>query len=222
MGGLGNRLFQYYEGLRCYDNPVFISYLIKKNIVTKLLNWRIRNISVFDEGFKENTIDGSFFLFFLQYSSYKLFSTNSYFEYFQPLIYEKKILDQLKKKILKNLNPNIMPEKSILHYRGDDTVWSKSHDKSLLNICNLIKPNLIVTDDLYNAKKLFGEKFKIESNSIDEDFTLMLKCETLILSVSSLSWWAMHLSDSIKKVYVPKNLVNLLGVYRNDIQIEIF
>ena len=45
--------------------------------------------------------------------------------------------------------------------------------------------------------------YKIESNDVITDFTIMRNAKTLICSCSTLSWAASFLSETVEKVYMP-------------------
>lgn len=140
---------------------------------------------------------------------YKKYLRNFFFDYFDNsnIIHE----------ILKKYSP---VNKVAIHIRsfesspapGEKNInfYSTVHwcyYKSVLNRYDELKNKeiLMFIDDVSDVNKLksYFPAFTIVEEDEDVSLYIMSKCEYLIRSNSTFSWWATFLSDTLKKTYVP-------------------
>ena len=96
-------------------------------------------------------------------------------------------------------------ERAVQFY--DTTPWA--YYKSVLQNYEELKDKevLLFLDDVCDPEeaKAYFKNVTIVEEQEDVSLYIMSKCEYLIRSNSTYSWWAAFLSDSIKKVYIPSN-----------------
>jgi hypothetical protein len=208
MGGLGNRLFQYYEFIRMGKKFALCSYLTRYNLSTWFLGWTIHENTRIDTLF--NAERGTFFMFVAHYLLNKFKLRKSYFEYFQPLKWDDATIEELRAKILPEISM-IASVNCVLHYRGTDSEWANEINNYYSQILNLQEDFILVTDDNVLAEQILNLRLPYVCRSLEEDFSLMLAAKVLVVGPSTLSWWAAILSKSVETVYMPRFVYDKLG-----------
>lgn len=119
--------------------------------------------------------------------------------------------------------------KTVIHLRLEDFVKLNFCIKvekiiELLDIleledcCIVVKPINLDFEKNYIQKinkfyeKKYNKPIQVESNSVVEDFYIMQNAETLICSLSTLSWCAALISNKIKTCYMPDWNHNTPGI----------
>lgn len=208
MGGLGNRLFQYYEFIRLGKRFDLCSYLTRKNVSTWFLGWTIHAESHVDRLFSAKR--GNLLMFVGHFLFNKLKLSRSYFEYFQPLNWDDASIEELRNIILPTLNVGASTS-CVLHYRGTDSDWANQINNYYSDLLDRLGEFLIVTDDRVRAEQSLGLKIPELNRSLEDDFAIMISAKTLVVGPSTLSWWAAILSESVETVYMPRFVYDKLG-----------
>lgn len=244
MGGIGNNLFQIFfghilekQGYYC----IYINSLVKKNLITKLLGWKIhQDVYSFFLSHNQKTNYNLFPLIFgllskkfnrsvikakyvKDISELNIEADSHYFGYFQDKFFLRshqkdflvfcKSINQL---VLRNENKD--SSETVIHFRGGDSLWAKqnlSYYQSVKEIIKNLAEVLIVTDDLFGAKQFFGKsknlKFIKSSLPID-DFKILLTAKNLYCAPSTFSWWAAHCANDAN-IIAPEFLDETIGFY---------
>jgi hypothetical protein len=208
MGGLGNRLFQYYEFIRTGKRSELCSYLTRRNISTSLLGWNIHEETRIDCLFKVKR--GNLLMFISHFILNKLSLRRSYFEYFQPVKWDYESIEELKNWILPSIGKSTEVS-CVLHYRGTDSDWANEINNYYTQVLCILDDFLVVTDDKERAERCLDRKLPNDTRSLEEDFSIMIAAKVLVVGPSTLSWWAAILSDSIETVYIPRFVFDKLG-----------
>jgi hypothetical protein len=104
----------------------------------------------------------------------------------------------------------------VIHIRLTDFVtlgWQMNPQK-IYEFCEErgFSSGLVITDEPdNNLLDCFknDKKYRVERNSVLQDFHYLSSCKNLIISHSTFSWWAAFLSKSIENIYVPFDKDNL-------------
>lgn len=208
MGGLGNRLFQYYEFIRMGKRIGLCSYLTRLNVSTWFLGWTIHEETRIDRLFIAER--GNLSMFIGHFLLNKLKLRKSYFEYFQPLKWDDAAIVELRNFILPKLRLRSTTS-CVLHYRGTDSDWANEINNYYTNILDLLGDFLVVTDDNVRAAQSLGRELPEFNRSLEEDFSIMIASKVLVVGPSTLSWWAAILSESVETVYIPRLVYDKLG-----------
>lgn len=208
MGGLGNRLFQYYEFIRLGKRFDLCSYLTRKNVSTRFLGWTIHAETHVDRLFSAKR--GNLLMFVGHFLLNKLKLHKSYFEYFQPLEWDDASIEELRNNILPIIEVSSATY-CVLHYRGTDSDWANQINNYYTNLLDRLGDFLVVTDDKERAEQNLGRKIPENSRSLEDDFSIMVTAKILVVGPSTLSWWAAILSESIETVYMPRFVYEKLG-----------
>ena len=225
MGGLGNNLFQILYSLsqkRNFESTYFISALCNRNLLTKLLGWKIHpNYSeLFTNCQIRNDLKiiDALFLFvtriFFHQNLLKGVTLNFHRKsysigYFQEFKFNKHITSCVND-IRATLDVNKMhPRKYlVIHFRGMDSIWARRNMNYYKCIKELFdnKNSIVITDDLELANKFFKNAFiKKPAKSAIEDFYFLLSAEVLVIAPSTFSYWAGILGNA-RIVYYPSEL----------------
>ena len=186
MGGIGNNLFQIFFGyiLEKSNNKVYyVENLTKSNWITKFLGWTIHDDTFkffLDDnkiiqssnftillGLISKKINTNFLkvLYFNEINSENLYKANNYFGYYQSKFflekYEEEFKDFCSKVYINLLSKNFKGSaKTVVHFRGGDSLWAKQHAGYYLGVkkrIEKIENVLIISDDIDAAKNYFGE-----------------------------------------------------------------
>lgn len=199
QGGFGNVLFQlvHYLSLRNNGhNPVFVDTLTKKNLITRLLGWKIHD-KIYLDIFQDLgvTVQGQSFLktaaimilgklsqrlktpvfstyFFSDlYKDPYLTQSNHVFGYFQS----KRYLESKQNEILQIANAlqkrylfkGLKPYIAV-HYRYGDSVWAREYEAYYTAVKQNIQPNnsVIVLTDSKERAKEFFKDLEVSSLQI--------------------------------------------------------
>lgn len=121
------------------------------------------------------------------------------------------LITNLRSKLLDKY-PEIDKDTGIVHYRGGDYSNSNSHFPNLDIYYEKALRKLgvkyhVVTNDKHLAEKIFcnDKNFLgvVSSESVLDDFSIMISANILIQSSSTFSWWAAEISKA-KLVYQPE------------------
>ena len=119
--------------------------------------------------------------------------------------------------LIYKVNSNKLKTDIVVHIRLGDSGWAKKNEyyyKEVIKILNHKKePFTVITDSIQDAKLLF-KGFKntyFESNSVYEDFGLMLHSKTIFIAPSTFSYWAVLSSKSIETIYMPEMIYSKFG-----------
>jgi hypothetical protein len=249
MGGLGNILFQlFYASLlrKTGYHVKLCTKLIEHNHYTRIFGLQIHDSSYlnFEQGY--NIKNNNIFPALLALLDKKLgcsFSSVSFIQDqqgFLELGVEKHIFGYFQNpsqinyyrdeflEFCEDMTKKTSSETSyshVAHFRFGDSNWAFKSQKYY----NFIKSKLqnengvvIVTDSIKMATSFFKDisKVKIISSSHPfSDFLILANCEYLYCGPSTFSWWASHLSSSLKEVYMPSFLLNKLGFYNKNVKL---
>ena len=244
MGGIGNNLFQIFLGYILEKKNYrihYVSNLTKKNWVTKFLGWTIHDNTYRFFLKNDQIIESSNLLVLLgmisKKTGFNIFNVkyvkvintsgfekaNNFFGYFQDKLFLKKheeefhdFCSSIHRIILSN-NP-LQAGKTVVHFRGGDSLWAKENLGYYLAIKKRIKyldMVEIISDDLDAAKIFFGKsknyKFS-QSTSPLTDFQTIVLASNIYCAPSTFSWWAAHCALNAK-VIAPKFLEETIGYY---------
>ncbi len=238
-GGLGNQLFQILAGYnyaKVHDKEFFIDYNNKFHASQGNTPSTYKN-NLF-ENIPENKIDSSFNLYnepSFEYNKIPFIDGNVLLEgYFQSDYYfDKDDLDiisfsSLKSKIEKI--DNFIDDDTVgIHVRGGDYKLYSKHNiinhQYYNDSTNLFKNSKFyaVTDDKNYANQLLPDEVKIIDGG-DEigDFLFLTRCKNLIISNSTLSWFASYFNKK-NIIVVPSRWfndnTNTEGLYRKEFKI---
>jgi hypothetical protein len=199
QGGFGNVLFQlvHYLSLRNNGhNPVFVDTLTKKNLMTRLLGWKIHDkiyLDVFQDlgvtvqvqsflktaaimilgklSQRLNTPVLSTYFFSDLYKDRYLTQSNHVFGYFQSKRYlkskQKEILQIAK--VLQNryMFQDLEPYLAV-HYRYGDSVWAREYEAYYTAVKQNIQPNnnVIILTDSKERAEEFFKDLEVSSLQI--------------------------------------------------------
>jgi len=147
-----------------------------------------------------------------------------YFQNKNQISYYNEIFSEFCSSIFK-----LLPKQSrcecVVHYRGGDSLIAASHYSYYVQVKSCIKdrPVTIVTDSIVSAREFFGMGDNIEyvsSNDPLDDFVTLTHAKVMFCGPSTFSWWAMHISRNAQKIYIPKYLEKHLGIFRDDVEIN--
>lgn len=226
---------------------VIYDIFLKNNIITKrVLKWNLQN-DFYKLYFKKNKIPiesssivNSFYAIFLFYFS-KLYNksffghlfnstnseihtnfhlNNSFMGYFQTKDFLEKNPSAFKI-TLESIRKIIIHHQidSVVHYRGNDSGYSKDNLSYLKKAITGLHNFTIVTDNRdFIVDQLEGFNLSIVSNTPLLDFSILCGAQkNFICSNSTFSWWAAHLLKEDVKVTFPKNIFEQLGFYNVNI-----
>lgn len=130
------------------------------------------------------------------------------------LKYKKKFYEKYKS--LYEKNKIIAIHVRLTDYKENNFNLPFSYYKNCLDAINYISEYkvIIISDDLFTAKKMFGEKenYLFEQNEQIIDFQILQNADIVIIANSSFSWWAAYLNCKKNKViYAPENWLNYGG-----------
>ena len=244
IGGFGNLLFQAlaYNTLQKEKDVVLTSVLINRNIITRLINWKIHeNLSsvLFPKEKIESKISLLTMVDLLCLFVSKLISkpvlkrcwiSNStqikqnykaVMGYFQ----DKDIFRELQDSIpeLRNKFDNFLKKEKktefVIHFRGTDSVLAKKSDVYYYKVLEKILTNnqsfTVVTDDFTEAQKVFSSYGTYSKNDTFNDFLIMLNASVLVCASSTLSWWAALLTKNANEIYIPLKMKEILPEIKN-------
>ena len=228
MGGLGNVLFQvnYGRHLRTKGYDVcFVDNLIKKNIITKILRWKIHSPDYLslDEEFVSKSLVyafltvsfaklkiSNFALWIDDFFDVKKHAARNLFSYFQNAENLASIDIRLNRVEFKSSSiSGAIDENIVIHRRYTDSGWAqpsliaieKKIDKAAVLVCSDsiagVKRDFRQYSFNYNCREGFGAL---------DDFLVMTDCETLVCSNSTFAFWAALIGDH-DYVYMPRALV---------------
>lgn len=142
---------------------------------------------------------------------YKDFFYNFFFDYFDNSKESQEIVNKYnpKGKIaihIRSFELTATPNERNIHFYST-TPWPyyKSVLKSYEELQN--KEILMFVDDISDVQKLkeYFPRYTIVDEKEDISLYIMSKCEYLIRSNSTFSWWASFLSNTLKRVFIPSN-----------------
>lgn len=225
-GGLGNVLFQLFEGFKLRDKIVYNTYFIQPNFFTRsILRWRIHENEVLPliENIqlesKSPPVRVLFKLLFLKLRDTDVMSgrgiriKNHVFGYFQDTKIDRDTRDfnefvmDLRSRLI-HLGP-VLKYDNVLHFRLGDSVWAKGKVGYYLRAYDLLIENgrlYIVTDDAAAVKCILRESgrneqdYEILTLSTLETFMVMIHAKFLAVAPSTFSWWASQLSTEAELV----------------------
>jgi len=248
MGGFGNVLFQILAFKIAKNNNISLKYidvLTKKNIITKLLGWKIHE-RLYDDFINQNdiykvniykvffiliiaiiskifTIKSSLVVFYNDKNKFLPPYANNIFGYFQ----DKEFLEKNKEELLKlgrEIRKKYIKNESyiVVHYRYGDSVWAKEHELYYQEVRKLVKEEketvMIATDSPKDALEFFRECNNIELTKVKnafDDFKYMISAHKLYCAPSTFSWWAAHSLSPDSKIIIPEFFEINLGIYIN-------
>ena len=232
MGGLGNQLFQlnYCEfmkqekgiDLRISDT------LVRKNVHTRLLNWKIHDYIIPNlmKNLETETISFSLAPYlaksrllpgFSRYYGVKDFpdalTARHNFGYFQNSVSSNVYL----KNNLALGDSYNNADRIVVHLRLTDNNWLddsiRFYEREIEHVSN--KALLICTDDKQKAceilKKIGADDFEFSDGTVEDDFKILCNADHKILSISSFSWWVAKLSSDRSEIVMPEQLAQLFG-----------
>lgn len=233
IGGLGNCLYQIDHMVRVTNGEVvFITNLISSKTLTRCIGWTYHEPEILNLNFhrdiifaKKNTLRLLVDLIML-FTSKKLARTilntwrwgdkddggmykvnGGYFQYYRNEPYEALI------------SSRFIPVDRVVHLRLGDSPSINSDVaaiKSLLSKSNDWDNCIVVTNDVLEAKKLFGKRpLTYCSNSILEDFELLRSAKNLVVSRSTFSMFAAYSSDCLENLWVASDFWDTLGFNAN-------
>lgn len=247
MGGIGNNLFQMFFGYvleRSNHKIYYVENLTQSSWVTKFLRWKIHdntykfflnnnklirssNFIVF-LGLISKKINSIFFkvLYFQEKNTENFVNADNYFGYYQNKLllqkYDEEFKDFCSKiyshLLLENFKASM---KTVVHFRGGDSLWAKQNASYYLSVKKRIKKIenvLIISDDIDAAKNYFGESKNLifrQSPSPLDDFRTLVLASNIYCAPSTFSWWAAHCATNAK-VVAPKFLEDSIGYYICD------
>jgi hypothetical protein len=194
LGGRGGNQFFQYAMVRSIAEKRGLNYWFDKR------NWKGGDLFKLDFGVADGVIDKIYEEHGSEFNAdvYDVADFTGFHGYFQ----NEKYFDH--EKVRKWYIPTIdvsadFDNVCYIHFRGGDYnvyPWDmyqlpKSYYDEAMAIMLEKKPDLtfkVVTDDPDEARKRFN--LEIISNSMEEDFVLLMKTKYLIISNSSFSWWA--------------------------------
>lgn len=207
FGRTGNNIYQLLEIMRqaeIANNKINID---KLNYLDEIINLK-KLVDLFNRN-KESKVEkiNDFFPKNLHLPAKRVINVHDYF-----LLSEKYIKPCLKLK--EKLSSNI----AVIHIRSGDEFSSFNRPSNYIqpplayyqfiidNIEKDYEQFIIITEPdmrnpVINKLKEYNEKIKIISNSVLEDYSLLLRAETLILSRSSFSDTSVFLSPNLKNLY---------------------
>ena len=170
----------------------YLSKIFKKSVLNYLYN---PTSSELGNSFYKNNI-------FMGYFQNKTFLENS------PSAF-KRTLESIRK-IITHYQID-----SVVHYRGNDSGYSKDNLLYLKKAIIGLHDFTIVTDSRdFIVDQLDGFNFSIVSNNPLQDFSVLCGAQFFFISSNStFSWWAAHLLKEHVKVTFPKNIFEQLGYY---------
>lgn len=156
----------------------------------------------------------------------QIYSSNHYFGYFQDKLFLQNHEKELKKifselRIVYNNNSNKV--ECAVHFRYGDSVWARQNGEYYKTVKDRLKEKdcliTIVTDSKKEANLFFEElpNFKIISQTVEQDFSILLSAKILYTAPSTFSWWAGNASLS-DEIYMPEYLQSKLGFFNSKIQ----
>lgn len=240
MGGLGNQISQLNLGENLKNKTTKVRYsslLIEKNLITKILGWKIHDFTLCSL-FRVENINTKFSIDTLYlcigYLS-RLFSckvagvlfekkninsfvqikdVNSFIGYWQsPLLMTKIGIEKIKE--IQNFKINEKPDSQIMHIRGGDfketdRISYKYLEKSISYIDQQKKLS-VITNDIDFAKTLLNKSgiksYQFVMGSVSEDFISLTESSLIICSNSTFSIWGSLLSKA-KIILIPKTSSN--------------
>lgn len=218
IGGIGNVLFQLFEGFKQGDNMEFNTYFIQPNILTNsILKWTIHENDVLPAIENMQFISKAPPLHILVrllllrkiYSDEFFYGrgleiNNNLFGYYQDIKVDKvfnqfvsDFRNRLKLPGLSNRHDNV------LHIRLGDSVWAKGKLSYYLQAFDILSQYglvTIVTDESEAVRLILNESgrkqqnYEILSISTLETFTVMTQAKYLAVAPSTFSWWASQIS----------------------------
>ena len=228
MGGLGNVLFQINFGRNLRESGYdvcFIDNLVKKNILTKVLRWKIHNQDYLylDEDFQSKNLIYAFLAVSIakfRIGSFSLWLDGIYdvnkdyaknlFSYFQNSEGLKSIDIKINKADFKSgKNRNVVDENIVIHRRYTDSGWQQP---SLASIEQKLQNSavLVCSDSIAGVKHDFIQynfDYKCREGFLSiDDFLVMANSQTLVCSNSTFALWAALIGDH-DNVYMPRALV---------------
>ncbi len=243
MGGLGNQLFQVNYGYRLMDMGLdirFVDNLTKKSFLTRgVLAWKIHpyvpdNVIKVETYTESNTAPVFFSKvnIFNQWSNYiDCQSTNNLpkniFGYFQCKEFQKHVYFN------NDIHPSLLvtsmsnQAEIVVHLRfGDAPNLSQNIKYYIKALSELGRSRVcICTDDKVFAKKFLEDNdfnnYFFSNGSLIDDFRILTNAAVVIAAPSTFSFWAVKLSKTISKVYLPKEIYTAFGSPSNFAQIHI-
>lgn len=235
MGGLGNVLYQlnYGEYLKTLGYQVdYIDTLTKKNLMTKILGWKIH-----DQAFKDildiPLSNPSYLALALSkanisnaYSSYLTEWSNSpprhTFGYFQNKERSSECYLNL------NLSQNGLEANGrYMHIRLRDNNFldeSIEYYESILEQISGDENTFFLTDDINKTSRLIKKfdfkKSSVVSSTVINDFLILASCKSMILSPSTFSWWAAKLNKKLETVVIPNFYLEETGHFSRDFRLK--
>jgi hypothetical protein len=220
IGGIGNVLFQLFEGYKLAGEVKYSTYFIQRNIITRyFLRWTIHENDMLPaiENFRSISeappMSILMKLLVLRFKNSTAFSgrgveiENHLFGYYQDLRVDSSTHDF--NLFVNHLRSCIsyphLSEKynNVLHIRLGDSVWAKGKHSYYLKAFTLLNKYGIVTivTDEAEAVKIFLEQSAIEVKNYEilsistlETFTVMVHAKYLGVAPSTFSWWASQIS----------------------------
>jgi len=249
LGGFGNVLFHLFYAflLRKHGFNVSISpILTEHNFIVRLSGWTIHR-PIYDRFCGEYKIVRPFWGYAVIPLIHKKIGLNlgipfvnngqhlipppkgeNLFGYFQnknQITIHNEVFLKFCSSIFKLL-PEMSKYECVVHYRGGDSLIAASHYSYYLQVKSYIKdrPVTIVTDSMDSAREFFGMGDNIRylsSNDPLDDFVTLTHAKVMFCGPSTFSWWAMHVSRNAQKIYVPQYFEKYLGIFRDDIEVNI-
>ena len=231
MGGLGNVLFQLFAATllnRKHGYVVLSEFLISHNICTHLLGWKIHP-NLFSKLRLERLIKQKpkSVIKPRLYIKSDTLTPGYHMSYFQnkTMISEniedfKAYLSNLRTLLYAHFEQSEINHEVVLHIRGTD-----ANVKTSLEWMSQIKLKykniFIATDDTSLATQIFPKDKYFYGDNILMDFYFMIHSSVLIVSDSTLSWWAAHLNQTASVIYMPRKLYSRLG-YHGSSELRIY
>tara|TARA_B100000787_G_scaffold29110_1_gene19364 strand:+ start:7363 stop:8100 length:738 start_codon:yes stop_codon:yes gene_type:complete len=229
MGGLGNVLFQVNFGrhLRAKGYDVcFVDNLVKKNIITKILRWKIHSPDYLslDEEFVSKSLVyafltvsfaklkiSNFALWIDGFFDLKKHAVGNVFCYFQNADNLGSIDIRLTRGEFKNSSiSDAINENIVVHRRYTDSGWAQPSLVAMEKKIGNTAAVLVCSDSIAAVKRDFGQySFNYncrEGFSALDDFLAMADCKTLVCSNSTFAFWAALIGDH-DYIYMPRALV---------------
>ena len=249
LGGFGNVLFHLFYAflLRRHGFDVSISpILTEHNFIVRIFGWTIHK-PIYKRFCDEYKIARPFWSYATLPLIHKRIGINlgipfisnnqdfipppngeNLFGYFQnknQITIHKDIFLEFCASIFKLL-PEINQYECVVHFRGGDSLIAASHYGYYQQVKSYIqgRPVTVVTDSMGSARQFFGDKHNItylSSNDPLDDFVTLTHAKVMFCGPSTFSWWAMHISMNAEKIYIPQYLEENLGIFRDDIIINV-
>ena len=237
IGGLGNVLYQL-NAVEQSENFDIDVGLLSRKFIHRVLGWTYHNTVDVLNLEKQNIVKSGLLrilmdLFCLAVVrklgwkqprySWESISSSVCSGYFQdPLWINKGVNKEFIQSFLMKHEESSYKQRSVMHYRLGDSVWRSDYQYYYDYMKSLIIHDdfLVLTDSPRELQlELPHDKIDIRRGPLLEDFHIMISSNHLVVSPSTLSWWAAMLKTE-GVVTMPKEIYNKLGFNNKNVRLE--